>query len=193
MESAVTSTAVATTSGKMSTTKKILWIGIPLLLIGGTVAYFMLRKKPDDSTTGDGSTGGDANKGGGATGGDAKKGDNTKGGGATGDDKNKKAVQETKETTTVTKTPTSTNTTKTTTVSTTVHDMSSLPNGGKGCGQVQSTFDGNYDYVKCGTSWFTISKANPTSASTKGSIPNWKDLSGNAIATQRLNSRYPNG
>lgn len=68
-----------------------------------------------------------------------------------------------------------------------------LPNKGKGCGQIKTTHDGDYDYVLCSGTWYTRSKANPKTKSVKGSIPNWKSLGANIKATQNLNVAYPQG
>jgi hypothetical protein len=70
--------------------------------------------------------------------------------------------------------------------------QSNLPNGGKGCGQVKDKYDRDFNYVKCGNDWYTISKANPATPANKGKIPNWVSLAGNKAATSRLNARYPN-
>ncbi len=68
-----------------------------------------------------------------------------------------------------------------------------LPNKGANCSSVKTDFDGDYDYVKCGTDWWTRSKANPKTAAAKNSIPNWKTLKGNTVAANKLNAKYPNG
>ena len=60
-----------------------------------------------------------------------------------------------------------------------------LPNMGKGCGTVKTSFDKAFDYVKCDGVWWTISKDRKT-------IPNWKSLEGNKIATDLLNNKYTN-
>jgi hypothetical protein len=65
-----------------------------------------------------------------------------------------------------------------------------LPNSGKSCSMPRLQYDGNYDYVKCGGIWYTKSKPNPKTKTAK--IAAWKSLGANKIATQKLNSRYPN-
>jgi len=209
MESAVatTNTAAATTGSGWSklhpATKGLIIVGG--LALVGTIVYFGFIRKKDEKEEGHG------HGGAGTSGGDKK---DTKGSGSTSTSSDSTSTDSTskdsgssttsnddavKATTTevkkdvVTKTPTSTNITKTTTTSTTIHDMKSLPNGGKDCGQVRTAFDRDYDYVKCGSAWFTKSKPNPASAKAKGAIPNWKSLATNKIATQRLDSRYPKG
>jgi hypothetical protein len=200
MESAVaTSTPKKGWWGNLSTTNKVL-IGLGIgAVIGGIVYFGFIRKKGEEEEG--------AEKGGaGST--DEKKGTSetkseettetktTDTGAGSGTGAGKGGVKST--TTQVKKevkttTPTSTNTTTTTTTSTTVHDVKTLPNGGKDCGQVHTNYDRDFDYVKCSGVWYTKSKPNPATPSKKGAIPNWKSLSANKIATERLNSRYPNG
>lgn len=192
MESAVAATAANTGWwSKQSTMTKVLVIGVPLLIVGGVTAYFLLRKKNDGTDT-------TKSEGGASTASD-KGGDKKSEGAST----TSESTSETKDTTkasttevvkeTKTSTPTSTNVTKTVTTSTTYHDMKTLPNGGKDCGQVHTNFDRDFDYVKCGGVWYTKSKPNPATASKKGAIPAWKSLAANKIATQRLDARYPKG
>lgn len=68
-----------------------------------------------------------------------------------------------------------------------------LPNDGVSCGTIKTGHDGNYDYVRCANIWYTRSKDNPASASVKGTIPNWRSLASNQVATGILNTAYPNG
>lgn len=193
MESAVATTAANTGWwSKQSTMTKVLVIGIPVLIIGGTIAYLALRKK-DDEKIGDKGAGTSTK----SDSGDGKKSEGTA---STTETETKSETKDTTKATTTevvketkTSTPTSTNTTTTVTTSTTYHDMKSLPNGGKDCGQVHTNFDRDFDYVKCGGVWYTKSKPNPATASKKGAIPNWKSLAANKIATQRLDARYPKG
>ena len=70
---------------------------------------------------------------------------------------------------------------------------SSLPNGGSGCAVIRSAFDRNYDYVRCASVWYTKSKENPATPAIKGTIPNWKSLSENKPASDRLTVAFPNG
>ncbi len=72
-------------------------------------------------------------------------------------------------------------------------DPTTLPNGGNGCGPLRTAYDGNYDYIKCQNVWFAKSKAKPSNPATRNKMPNWTNISGNKIAAQRLNSRYPKG
>lgn len=72
-------------------------------------------------------------------------------------------------------------------------DKSTLPNGGVGCGDVKTTYDKDFDYVKCDGVWYTKSKPNAISPSARGLYKEWKSLAGNKIATDRLSRRYPNG
>lgn len=67
-----------------------------------------------------------------------------------------------------------------------------LPNHGEGCSPLRDKFDGNFNYIKCKGNWYTISKLHPKNSSTKGKVPNWKDISGNKAATDKLNKAYPN-
>ena len=69
-----------------------------------------------------------------------------------------------------------------------VMDRSTFPNGGKGCGEVKTTFDRDFDYVKCDGVWYTKSKP-----SAKIVYKEWKSLKGNVVANERLDRRYPNG
>lgn len=60
-----------------------------------------------------------------------------------------------------------------------------LPNKGVGCGDVKSTFDKVYDYVKCNSDWWTISKD-----TANGKIKTWTSLASNKTATDLLNNRF---
>ncbi len=191
MESAVATVPTGGWWSKQSTMTKVLVIGVPLLIAGGVTAYFLLRKKDDDTKTDDKTSGGGT-----STSNEAKKdGGDTKTATSTTTETKDTVKSETTEVVkdVKTTTPTSTNVTKTTTTSTTYHDMKSLPNGGKDCGQVHTNFDRDFDYVKCGGAWFTKSKPNPATPSKKGAVPTWKSLAANKIATQRLDARYPKG
>jgi len=75
----------------------------------------------------------------------------------------------------------------------TFSDKSSLPNGGVGCGDVKTTYDRDFDYVKCNGVWFTKSKPNAASPYARGLYKEWKSLATNQVASERLNRRYPNG
>lgn len=96
-------------------------------------------------------------------------------------------------TTTTTTTTTKSEEKGTGTSTTPTVDKSTLPNGGKGCGVVKTTFDKDFDYVKCDGVWYTKSKPNAVSAYAKGLYKDWKSLAANKVATDRLNNRYPNG
>lgn len=164
----------------LSTTNKTLIIVTATLVIGGVVYFGFIRKKDEEVTNS-----GDVDSG---------KKETSK-----SDTESETKKDDVKATTTEVKkevkttTPTSTNTTVTTTTSTTVHDIKSLPNGGKDCGQVHTNFDRDFDYIKCGGAWWTKSKPNAANPSKRGSIPDWKNISANKIATQRLDARYPKG
>lgn len=188
MESAVATTANTGWWSKQSTMTKVLVIGVPLLIVGGVTAYLLLRKKDEGAESTKSTDGGGSNKSEGTSTTDTKSSDVSETKKDTVKSSTTEVVKETKTTT-----PTSTNTTTTVTTSTTYHDMKSLPNGGKDCGQVHTNFDRDFDYVKCGGVWYTKSKPNPATASKKGAIPAWKSLAGNKIATQRLDARYPKG
>lgn len=59
------------------------------------------------------------------------------------------------------------------------------------CGAVKTDYDGDFDYVKCnGNIWYTRSKPN---GGRPNVYPNWVSLANNALATQKLNTKYPNG
>lgn len=164
---------------KFSKTQKTLIIVSGIVIVGGIVYFGFIRKKDEDTSTG----------------GDTKKGDGkskSESSSTSTDDTTKESTTEVEKETKTT-TPTSTNVTKTTTVSTTVHDVKSLPNSGKDCGEVHTNFDRDFDYVKCAGAWWTKSKPNPATASKKGAVPNWKNLASNKIASERLNARYSKG
>jgi len=183
MESVVLKSAVpvSTKTGggwsKLSTLNKGLIIFTGLVIVSGIVYFGFIRKKDEKLQEGGASKGGDDKKSG--------SGSETK-------DTTKSTITEV-EKEVKTSTPSSTNITKTTTTSTTTHDIRSLPNSGKGCGQVHTNFDRDFDYVKCGGSWWTKSKPTPATPSKKGAIPEWKSLAANKIATERLNARYTKG
>lgn len=67
-----------------------------------------------------------------------------------------------------------------------------LPNKGVGCSEVITTFDRDYDYVKCAGIWYTKSKQNPSSTDAKDRFKDWTSLEKNEVATRRLATRYPN-
>lgn len=67
-----------------------------------------------------------------------------------------------------------------------------LPNKGVGCSSPVTTYDRDYDYVKCNGIWWTRSKAAPATPAAKGKYPNWVSLEKNEVATKLLNTRYPN-
>jgi hypothetical protein len=58
------------------------------------------------------------------------------------------------------------------------------------CGIRRTDYDRDFDYIKCNGVWYTISKPNSSRGVVYG---DWLSLASNALATQRLNSRYPNG
>lgn len=72
-------------------------------------------------------------------------------------------------------------------------DKSKLPNGGVGCTELRTTYDRDFDYVKCDNIWYTKSKDNAASPYAKGLYKDWKSLANNAVATERLSRRYPKG
>lgn len=72
-------------------------------------------------------------------------------------------------------------------------DKDSLPNKGVNCGDVKTTYDKDFDYVKCDSIWYAKSKPNAVSVTAKGLYKDWNSLANNAIATDRLNRRYPRG
>ncbi len=67
-----------------------------------------------------------------------------------------------------------------------------LPNKGEGCSVIQTNYDNDFDYVKCKNVWFTKSKANAKSPANRDKYKDWFSLESNAVATDRLNRRYPN-
>lgn len=69
-------------------------------------------------------------------------------------------------------------------LSKTTENKADLPNGGIGCGEVKTSFDRTYNYVKCDGVWYTISKD-------RSVIPTWKSLADNKTATDLLNNKYP--
>lgn len=58
------------------------------------------------------------------------------------------------------------------------------------CGTIKTNYDGDFDYVKCSGVWYTKSKP---AGGRPNVYPNWVSLANNATATQRLNTKYPNG
>lgn len=89
----------------------------------------------------------------------------------------------------------------TTNATSNVTSGSGMPSGV--CGMIHTDYDGDFDYVRCtppqsslqtfvplAPIWYTRSKPN-------GGRPDvyktWVSLGGNATATQRLNTKYPNG
>ncbi len=60
----------------------------------------------------------------------------------------------------------------------------------KNCGAPKTDYDNDYSYIKCNGVWHTKSKPSGSKASV---YPNWVSLANNAGATQKLNTRYPNG
>lgn len=147
-----------------STGVKIAVIVVGAALVATTVYYVAFRKPKDVKAEG-------------------KKSENAGGGTANSEAKSNNGSSN--------KTSTSNAATPNTTVSSdrTV-DLSSIPNSG-GCSSPQLNYDGNYDYVKCDGVWYTQSKPNPKTSG--GNIATWKSLKDNTIATEKLDSRYPNG
>lgn len=60
-----------------------------------------------------------------------------------------------------------------------------LPNGGKDCSDIKTTFDKDFNYIKCKADWYIISKDIKV-----GKIKEWTSLSGNKTASELLNKRY---
>lgn len=71
-------------------------------------------------------------------------------------------------------------------------DRSSLPNGGVGCSEPRTSFNGDFDFVKCDGKWYIKSKQNPTDKSTLGKYPDWNPLQDGQVIVESLNSRFPN-
>lgn len=59
------------------------------------------------------------------------------------------------------------------------------------CDDIKTDHDGDFDYKKCNTVWYTKSKANPVSSYAREKAKDWTSLSDNAVANERLNKRYP--
>lgn len=153
-----------------SVLKKGLIIGIPVILLGVGIWYFGFRKK-DESKTEDGS--------------DKKTTPENSGGDVITEQKSETTKTSSETTHAPQAKPAVTH------APSPKIDLTKLPNGGKGCGDVKTTYDGNYDYVRCNGIWYTQSKPNPKIESKK--IATWISLGSNKIAMSKLNSRYPNG
>ncbi len=149
---------------------KGLVIGIPVLaLVSLGVWYFGFRKKDEETK-----------------GGDVSKKAVEKGGDDVNSSTESKSETKTETSSTKTESTTKPSTSTPTTTSAQKFDVTKLPNGGKGCTDVRTTYDGNYDYVKCNGVWYTQSKPNPKTASKK--IATWMSLGSNKVATTKLNN-----
>lgn len=65
-----------------------------------------------------------------------------------------------------------------------------LPNKGENCGDIITTFDKDFDYIKVNGIWHIKSKDNPISSYAKGLHKEWSSLENNAVVIDRLNRRY---
>ena len=61
------------------------------------------------------------------------------------------------------------------------------------CGEIKTDHDADFDYKMCNGIWYTKSKTNPFSEYAKDKAKEWTTLSGNTIANERLDKRYPKG
>lgn len=65
------------------------------------------------------------------------------------------------------------------------YSASELPNGGADCGELKTTFDKLYDYIKCKGDWFAVSKDR-----VNGKLKEWTSLASNKPASDLLNEKY---
>ncbi len=78
------------------------------------------------------------------------------------------------------------------TINTTKTNEPTAVSSSDGCDDIKTNHDADFDYKKCNSIWFTKSKPNPLSAYAKEKAKDWTSLSGNTIANERLDKRYPN-
>lgn len=60
------------------------------------------------------------------------------------------------------------------------------------CNKIRRNHDADFVYRKCNSVWYTKSKTNAYSKYAKGFFKEWTSLSGNLLANEKLDKRYPN-
>lgn len=63
---------------------------------------------------------------------------------------------------------------------------------GDHCNKIRRNHDADFVYRKCNSVWYTKSKTNAYSKYAKGFFKEWTSLSGNTLANEKLDKRYPN-